>query len=160
MYSENIVRESKLEKDYYISKLITSLTLLSGDEKFIKSLEIEPMHELALHFVYSMPLPTEDEKKQIKLTVMDRINKLKEADFKQFNTDLVEYALENPYDKYKKLKESYPAWFSEYIVFLWDASGFLNSEEFEIDRDAAKQINTTIVEEVTAEYVRYLIELR
>lgn len=107
-----------------------------------------------------MPIPTEDEKKQIKLTVMDRINKLKEADFKQFNTDLVEYALESPYDQYKKLKESYPAWFSEYIVFLWDASGYLNSEEFEIDRDAAKQINTTIVEEVTAEYIRYLIELR
>lgn len=87
----------------------------------------------------------------------ERISEFKDADIKQFNQDLISYAMSDPYDSYCSIKERYPAWFSEYLVFLWDTSGLLNDEVFKHDSSNSVEIQTTIIEEVTSQYLDYLI---
>lgn len=68
--------------------------------------------------------------------------------------------MESPYDTFRNVKKQYPPWFSESIVFMWDASGLLNGDTFKLSNQNGENIKTRIIEHVTAEYVDYLLKER
>ena len=89
---------------------------------------------------------------------MIKLTKLKMMIENKFETNLVDYAIESPYESYKNIKAKYPPWFSENMMFMWDNSGQLNSDTFKLDVSATEETTTRVIEAVTAEYVYYLIE--
>jgi len=130
---------------------------MSNQEGAIKSGATTPLHHLALNFIFSDPIPSQERKSALKGELLEEWKATKDADRRVFYEQLVENALEDPYDRYSKLKTHYPPWFTEYLVYLWDSSGLLNNDNFELDPSNAKQMSTTVVEYSSTEYLEYII---
>jgi hypothetical protein len=115
-----MIKDSNFNKDHLMSRLMPSLEILSNHENHIEKATLNPLHELALNFIYKNPIPSENDKFELKTHLLEKIREIKDANAKQFYTELTTYALEDPYTTYKNLKSQYPLWFSESLIYFWD----------------------------------------
>ena len=135
--------------------IINSLKLLSGE---ITVISPEPLEYIYLSLIFKNGFLNDKDKEQLKVNMLDLCKKsVTDADRKSLIDSCISFALENPYDTFNKIKKSYPLWFSESLVFMWDASGLLHAETFKMSKEKGEEINTRIIEYFTAEYVDYLI---
>ena len=130
------------------------LKLLSGE---IEILSPTPLEHLYLHLIYQNQFPSQEDKEKIKIMLFEQNNKEEDADKKKLIDLWITLALDSPYDTFNIIKKSYPLWFSENLVFMWDASGKLNSETFKMNKGSGEEINTKIIEYASWEYVEYLL---
>lgn len=156
IFSQSIIEEKDLGENDQFSKLLKSLNLLKGDSQYISSLKLDPVHELALHVIYCNQTLDENIRQELKERVLSNLSG--PADTQNFMTKLLEFALSSPYETHQELKKSYPAWFTEYMVFLWDINGRLTAENFIDFPEGARDVSTSVVEFTTSEYVNHLIE--
>jgi hypothetical protein len=110
-----------------------------------------------LKFIYGVAIPNNDQRQDFKTEIQGYIDKIDDADSKQFNTILLKYSIEDPYDSYTDIKKSYPAWFAEYLLFIWDSGARLNEDLFKEIDPGSHDLQTTIIEQGTADYVFFLI---
>ncbi|CAI2386754.1 unnamed protein product [Moneuplotes crassus] len=153
--SENLL--NKIE----VRGLLPSLRLLSGDlQTSIDNKEIELLHELCLKFVFTSALPKEKTKLQWKQELSDKIASLQNQDAKNFHMEILGVILDDPYQSFNDIKARYPAWLSEFLLYIWDTNGMLNEEIFQKSVDVKNSEKCTIIEAGTEEYVRYVISLK
>ena len=137
------------------------LQLIAGDTSTkIDKNEISPLHELSLKFIFDRAIPNEQNKEQWKTELLEKISTISDETMKEFNTQFLNFSVEDPYDSFSLIKKMYPAWLSEYLLYLWDTSGMLNEEAFREASGEQLEGNTTIIESATKEYVNYLISLQ
>jgi hypothetical protein len=142
-----------------IRQFLPCLSLLAGEThiKGANGEDIEPLHELCLKFIYGAAIPSNGQKQEIKTEIQSYIDKIENADAKQMNTILLQYAIEDPYRSYTDIKKSYPAWVNEYLLFIWDSGARLNEDLFKKIDPGSHELHTSIIEQGTADYVFYLI---
>lgn len=153
-----MIKDSDLSNDHLVCRLLPWLELLSNQEDHIEKANISALHELALNFIYKNPIPSENDKFELKTHLLEKIGEIRDENLKQFFTEITNFALEDPYSTYKNLKSQYPLWFSESLIYFWDISGSLNTESFKIFPEQPEDLSTTMVEYVTGEYIQYIIE--
>lgn len=134
--------------------ILNSLKLLSGEISIVSP---APLEYLYLHLIFKNGFLEDKDKQDLKVRLMELSQKEKNADQKEIIDFCIKLSLECPYDTFNEIKKSYPLWFSESLVFMWDASGLLHSETFKMSVEKGQEINTKIIEYVEAEYVEYLI---
>jgi hypothetical protein len=61
-----MVSVSGFDEDHYITRLLPSLRLMSNQEGAIKSGATTPLHHLALNFIFSDPIPSQERKSALK----------------------------------------------------------------------------------------------
>ncbi len=144
-----------------ISDLLPAIQLLSGDTSVsIDGSKVEILHELCMRFIFNRAIPNQSNKDDWKKDILKNVAELQDADQRDFHTEFLDIILDDPYQTFKGIKEKYPAWLSEYILYLWDTSGMLNEEIFYKENDIEQKEESTIIEAGTEEYVRFLISKR
>ena len=144
-----------------ISQFLPALKLIAGEETPEDDQSLEPLQALWLKFIFEKSIPNEELKRKYKTDILELISTIQNNESKEFNTSLLTYALEDPYETYINIKKKYPAWLVEYLLFMWDTSGMLNDEAFNrAENSHGPPSNTTIIERGTGEYVNYLISLK
>lgn len=123
--SENLAEKPE------IKRILPCLQLLSGDlEVAIDDQKTEILHQLCLRYIYSRAIPNEENKLEWKIELLEQVSQLTDKDQKEFHIEFLDIILDDPYQKFDDIKGRYPAWLSEFLLYLWDTNGTLNEEPF------------------------------
>mmetsp|Transcript_37565 Transcript_37565/g.37123 ORF Transcript_37565/g.37123 Transcript_37565/m.37123 type:complete len:378 (+) Transcript_37565:242-1375(+) len=114
-----------------IKRILPCLKLLSGDlEATIDDKKTEILHDLCLRYIYTRAIPNEENKQEWKNELLEQVAQLTDKDQKEFHIEFLDIILDDPYQKFDDIKGRYPAWLSEFLLYLWDTNGILNEDPF------------------------------